>query len=272
MQKRIFATIVVALLLVIAFLASKLMAHRAIVNDGKVWASLYQQQAAEYRALCFQAYNIAKERVDEAVKVHTDTPYAVITDIDETLLDNSRYDGMRALQDSDFRQSDWKSWTNKGTADTVPGAPAFFKYAASKGVTVFYVTNRSQAERAGTLRNLARYNLPDTGNLILQTDKNSSKEARRDVIMHGKHPYKVILLCGDNLPDFDKAYDNKPSLAQRKAATDRLKKLFGDKYIIIPNPDYNDWEGAVYQYKYSLPDKEKDKMVEDLLNVDTAGK
>lgn len=272
MQKRIYATVLVLLLVVIAYLANKLIHQRSVVNDGKVWSSLYQQQAAEYRALCFQAYNIAKERVDEAVKVHTDTPYAVITDIDETLLDNSHYDGLRALQDSDFSQHDWVGWTSKGVADTVPGAPAFFKYAASKGVAVFYITNRSAAERAGTLRNLVRYNLPDTANLILQTDKTSSKEARRDIIMHGKHPYKVILLCGDNLPDFDKAYDNKPSLTQRKAATDRLRKLFGDKYIIIPNPEYNDWEGALYQFKYGTPDKEKDKIVQKLLDVDTTGK
>src|ERR1700761_3200819 len=170
MLRRIYIGIVVILVLVIGYLANQLMHIRSVVNDGKVWSSLYQQQASEYRALCYQAYNIAKERVDEAVKVHTDTPYAVITDIDETLLDNSRYDGLRAAEDSDFRQSDWQSWTAKGLADTVPGAPAFFKYAASKGVAVFYITNRSSAERAGTLRNLLRYNLPDTGNLILQTD------------------------------------------------------------------------------------------------------
>jgi 5'-nucleotidase (lipoprotein e(P4) family) len=272
MQRRIYIGIVVLLVVVIAYLANELMRQRSVVNDGKVWSSLYQQQAAEYRALCYQAYNIARERVDAAVKVHTDTPYAVITDIDETLLDNSRYDGLRALEDSDFRQSDWKSWTTKGIADTVPGAPAFFKYAASKGVAVFYITNRSLAERAGTLRNLLRYNLPDTANLVLQTDNNSSKEARRDIIMHGKHPYKVILLCGDNLPDFDKAYDNKPSLAQRKAATDKLMKLFGDRYIVIPNPEYNDWEGALYGFKYNTPDKEKDKIVVGMLNVDTAGR
>src|ERR1700742_3498280 len=124
-NRRVFAAIIVFFFLVIAFLANNIMRQRSLVNDVKVWPSLFQQQAAEYRALCFQAYNIARERVDEAVKVHTDTPYAVITDIDETLLDNSRYDGLRALQDSDFSTGDWKKWTAKGVADTVPGAPAF---------------------------------------------------------------------------------------------------------------------------------------------------
>src|SRR6202012_6287868 len=165
-----------------------------ITNAGKVWASLYQQRAAEYKALCFQAYNIAKERMDAAIKKHGKNPFAVVTDIDETLLDNSPYDAARAIKNLDYSNSTWKRWTAKSIADTVPGAPSFFKYAASKGVTVFYITNRSAAERAGTIRNLVRYNLPDTANLVLETDKNSSKEARRDVVMHGRHPYKVILL------------------------------------------------------------------------------
>ena len=40
----------------------------SIVNGGKVWALLYQQRAAEYKALCFQAYNLARLRLDEALK------------------------------------------------------------------------------------------------------------------------------------------------------------------------------------------------------------
>ena len=274
MQKRIYAAVLVLLILVIVFLANKLIHQRSLVNDGKVWASLYQQEAAEYRALCFQAYNVAKERVDEAVKVHTDTPYAVITDIDETLLDNSRYDALRALEDSDFRNSDWKKWTAKGSADTVPGAPEFFKYAASKGVAVFYITNRSKAERAGTLKNLLKYNLPNTANLILQSNANSSKEFRRNLVIHGKKPYKIIVYCGDNLGDFAKAFDNKKgaklTIEQRRDSVNKYSKLFGNKYIIIPNIDYDDWEGAYYNY--ALPDKQKDKIVEGLLDVDTAGR
>src|ERR1700754_1792130 len=69
----------------------------SIVNAGKIWASLYQQRAAEYKALCFQAYNIARERIDAAIKKHGKKPLAVVTDIDETLLDNSPYDAERAL-------------------------------------------------------------------------------------------------------------------------------------------------------------------------------
>ena len=41
----------------------------SITNSGKTWALLYQQRAAEYKALCFQAYNLAKLRLDAALKL-----------------------------------------------------------------------------------------------------------------------------------------------------------------------------------------------------------
>ena len=49
---------------------------------------LYQQNAAEYKALCYQAYNTARQTVDKASKTG-EKNLAVITDLDETALDNS---------------------------------------------------------------------------------------------------------------------------------------------------------------------------------------
>ena len=216
----------------------------SIVNGGKVWALLYQQRAAEYKALCFQAYNLARLRLDEALKQKGKKPLAVITDVDETVLDNSPYDAAVALKDIDFDLSAWKKWTAKGIADTVPGAPSFFKYAASKGVTVFYVTNRDEDEREGTTNNLKRYGLPNADKEhILLRQSVSSKEARRQEVLK---KYNVVLYCGDNLPDFDAAYDNKPLQDNRDATTERLKKYFGYKYIVIPNPAYGDFENAFF--------------------------
>src|SRR3569833_4387906 len=139
----------------------------SIVNTGMAWASLYQQRAAEYKALCFQAYNMAKMRIDEAVKKRHTKPLAVVTDIDETVLDNSPYDAARALQNLDYSTVTWKQWTAKAQCDTVPGAPSFFKYAASKGVKVFYITNRDEDERAATLKNLQHYHLPYANDVFL---------------------------------------------------------------------------------------------------------
>ncbi|MES2267601.1 MAG: 5'-nucleotidase, lipoprotein e(P4) family [Bacteroidota bacterium] len=238
----------------------------SIANHGKVWASIWQQRAAEYKALCFQAYNTAKWRLDEVLKNPGDKPLAVITDIDETVLDNSPYDAMRAANNQEYSPATWKAWTAKAEADTVPGAPAFFKYAASKGVAVFYITNRDEDERAATIKNLQRYQLPNTENdhvFLRQTA--SSKETRRQQVLKN---YNVVLLCGDNLPDFDALYDNKPNETSRQAVTETLKKEFGHKYIVIPNPSYGDFEGALFNYNYKLSGAQRDSIIKAKVKVD----
>jgi 5'-nucleotidase (lipoprotein e(P4) family) len=253
-------------LLFTVFAVNAQNAPLSIANGGKVWSSLYQQRSAEYKALCFQAYNLAKLRLNEALKHKGKKPLAVVTDIDETLLDNSPYDAVRAINNKEFDLKTWKQWTAKGIADTVPGAPAFFKYAASKGVAVFYITNRDEDERAGTTKNLKLYNLPyvDDAHIILKQTA-SSKEARRQQVLA---KYNIVLLCGDNLPDFNGLYDNKPSEENRMATTEKLKKEFGSKYIIIPNPSYGDFENAMFKFNYKLTGVQKDSVIQSLIKLD----
>lgn len=265
-MKKLLFGLIAASLLFNACSAPKKTQGLSIGNGGKTWASLWQQRSAEYKALCFQAYNVAKWRLDEALKQPGDKPLAVVTDIDETVLDNSPYDALRAANNQEFDLKTWKIWTGKAIADTVPGAPSFFKYAASKGVAVYYVTNRDEDERAATLKNLQLYNMPNTDDAhILLRQTASSKEARRQQILK---THNIILLCGDNLPDFDLLYDNKPAEQNRQAATERLKKDFGSKYIIIPNPSYGDFEGAFYNFNSKLTPAHKDSVIRVKLRVD----
>lgn len=247
--------------------SSQKITGTSTVNNGKVWAALWQQQAAEYKALCFQAYNIAKLCLDEALAQPSVKPNAVITDLDETLLDNSHYDAQRALDDSDYTAKSWKVWTAKAQCDTVPGGPAFFKYAASKGVEVFYITNRDEDEHDATLKNLQLYNLPDADDAhVLMKQNGSSKEIRRRQVMQ---THNVILLCGDNLADFDALYDNKPSLQSRQQSTYKLMQQFGNRYIVLPNPSYGDWESALFNFNYNRSNAQKDSIIKARIKVDT---
>lgn len=267
MKRSLTAVLACAILLAACSTPKKTESTAAsIANNGKVWASVWQQRAAEYKALCSQAYNTAKWRLDESLKNPGSKPLAVVTDIDETVLDNSPYDAMRAANNQEFTAETWKAWTNKAVADTVPGAPAFFKYAASKGVAVFYITNRDEDERVATIKNLQRYNMPNTDNehvFLRQTI--SSKEGRRQQVLSN---YNIVLLCGDNLPDFDKLYDNKPNEQSRQTATEFLKKEFGNKYIVIPNPSYGDFEGALFNYNYKLTGAQKDSIIRAKVKLD----
>jgi 5'-nucleotidase (lipoprotein e(P4) family) len=79
-----------------------------ITANGKLLASLFQQRAAEYRALCYQAFNIARVRLDEALLKPQSKPLAIITDIDETVLYNSPYDVKQSLVGKDYEQSSWE--------------------------------------------------------------------------------------------------------------------------------------------------------------------
>ena len=219
------------------------------ISDAKLFTAVWMQKSAEYKALSLQAYQLADLRLQEILTTQKPArPLAIVTDIDETFLDNSPYAIHQALQGKDFDPASWNEWVSKASADTIPGAWHFFYQAASQGVTIFYVTNRDQAARAATLKNLQKFNFPnaDAAHLLTMSGS-SSKQARRDSIAQN---YTIALLLGDNLTDFSALFDNHPSEAARAAAVLNNKELFGKRFIVLPNPNYGDWENAIYQYKH----------------------
>jgi 5'-nucleotidase (lipoprotein e(P4) family) len=230
-----------------------------LVLDGKLWSSLFQQRAAEYKALCIQAFNIARLRVDEALQHDAaGKPMAIITDIDETFLDNSPNSVHQALWGKDYEQEAWYDWTAKGSADTLPGALGFFNYAASRNITTFYITNRDEKDRAGTLRNLQKYQFPfsDNEHLILRQTE-SSKEERRQKVMAR---YQVLLLLGDNLSDFSSLFDKKTE-AERAYNVNQVAEEFGKRFIVLPNVNYGGWEDAIYDNRRTWTLAQKDSII-----------
>lgn len=207
-------------------------------------AILWQQYSGEYRALSFQAYNFARLSLKEALWNQANgKPNCVIVDADETILDNSAFQGHEVKNGVSYVQADWTKWTSLAAADTVPGALAFLKFAASKNVETFYVTNRDEADRVGTLKNLQKFGFPyaDEAHLILKTTT-SDKEPRRQKIAE---KYNILLLCGDNLSDFSNVFYREGKDA--KAQVNAMQHEFGTRFIVLPNPMYGDWEKQLYQ-------------------------
>lgn len=230
-----------------------------LTEGGRLFTSYFQQQAAEYKALCFQAYNTATLRLDLALNNSTSNkPKAVVTDIDETLLDNSPYSVHQALLGLEYEPVTWKQWIDRAIGDTLAGARTFFNYAASKNVEVFYLTNRDESDREGTLANLKKYDFPysDNQHLILKKDVNSKGSRRQEIAKK----YEIVLLIGDNLADFSDWFDSK-MLTERNENVQKLSQEFGKRFIILPNMNYGDWEGALYQYKYNRQPSEKDSLI-----------
>ncbi len=236
--------------------------HSIAVN-GKMFATLYQQKAAEYVALCFQAYNIAQLRLDQ-YKPSSGKPKAIVTDIDETVLDNSDYEAHRTLQGKDYDVASWYEWTDKAAADTVPGAAAFLKYAASKGVEIFYITNRDERERQSTLANLRKFGLPNADDAhFFPKTTTSGKEPRRQKVLE---THEIVMLIGDNLADLSSLFDKK-TVEERFQNTVFSAKDFSNRFIVIPNPVYGDWASSLFKYNYKLTSAQKDSVIRSVLRT-----
>jgi 5'-nucleotidase (lipoprotein e(P4) family) len=214
-------------------------------NEYQVGAILWTQTSAEKAALSYQAFSLARLRLDQDLRTNRSrrTKRAVIVDVDETVLDNSQYQAKLAKESKPFEAKTWTEWCNRAEAKALPGAVEFLKYANSRGVRVFYITNRRAAEKDGTARNLRSLGFPDVSDetLLVRTD-GSAKEPRRQSVAS---KYRVVLLMGDNLNDFADVFEKSKTIESRISAADENKNQFGSRFIVLPNPMYGAWEDAV---------------------------
>ena len=120
--------------------------------DYSLNALLWQQRSGEYRALCYQAFNTARVQLDEILKQNSFAkPLALVTDIDESILDNSPQQATDLLNKTTYTEESWIDWTNKAIAKALPGAVEFFNYANSKGINCFYISNRRPVEKESSM-------------------------------------------------------------------------------------------------------------------------
>jgi 5'-nucleotidase (lipoprotein e(P4) family) len=233
-------------------------------------AELWMQTAIEYRANCLAVYALAKIRLDEALAdtnwtaydqsgSYQNLPPAVIIDLDETAIDNSAYEAGLVVNDTRFNSKTWDDWTKAEQAKAVPGAVEFANYAATKGVKVFYVSNRNADQKEATRHNLEALGFPMGGNvdtLLMQKDRPEwSTGAKGSRFAYIAKDYRVLLLFGDQIGDFSNKYNT--SLAERDKLFEELKVHFGHDWMMLANPAYGSFESAPYGHDFKLSDDEK---------------
>lgn len=228
----------------------------ALNLDYQTSGVLYTQKAAEYRALAYQAFNLARLRLDADLdkknvkklpKAERKMPRAIIVDIDETVLDNSPSNAKQIVTNTPFNTKDWYAWGEMRKAKAVPGAVDFLNYAVSKGVKIFYISNRDEVQRQATVDNLksAGFNDVSSERVLLRVNGESPKGPRRDVV---SAKYRIVMLMGDNLDDFTSAFERK-SIADRFAEVEKARDMWGKRFIVLPNAMYGTWENAIYEYQ-----------------------
>jgi len=258
--------LLLAAVMLFALPGAHALAQQPANNEYQTGSVLWMQASGERAALCYQAFALARMMLDRDLRTsHSKMKRALIVDIDETIMDNSPYQAWLIKNHQNFSDQTWLDWVNKAEATAIPGAVEFLNFANSRGVRVFYITNRKAAEKEGTAANLRKLGFPNVSDetLLVRTDpKSSTKEPRRQSV---SARYRVVLLMGDNLNDFSDVFENAKTVATRRSVTDQNQKAFGARFIVLPNPMYGDWESAVYDYNFKLSEEEKDAKRKSLL-------
>ncbi|KAA3601571.1 MAG: acid phosphatase [Calditrichaeota bacterium] len=234
-------------------------------------ATLWTQVSAEFRALTLQTYKNATKNLESALKDKNwsaeisqregfeDLTPCVILDIDETVLDNSNYQGQLVLDNSSYATKTWDKWIKMAKATEVKGALNFVKEAKEMGITVFYLTNRKCIERDDlacpqeleTIKNLETLGFPKVKKeeILLRYEREewgSEKISRRQEIAKD---YRVLMLFGDDLGDFIPEVKKKITFEQRFELVENFNDYWGEKWFILPNPTYGSWLGILGKNK-----------------------
>ncbi|MCM2971767.1 5'-nucleotidase, lipoprotein e(P4) family [Larsenimonas suaedae] len=200
--------------------------------------SLRYQNSSEIHALQRQSWVLAKLRLDEALANNDDpSRLAVVTDLDETVLDNSKL-LIRDMQHChDYTGWDtWSAWERDGAPTLTPGAKEFLDYADQKGVAIYYISDRFDDNKGSTIDTLNALELPQVSKesvLLL----GPPKEERRAKVQEN---HKIVLLLGDSLPDMSQAFSTDDLNGRAKALKDNADKI-GTLWIAFPNATYGAW-------------------------------
>ena len=195
-------------------------------------------------------------------------PPAIIVDIDETVLDNSPFQGALLKEGRVFDAALFDVWVESAQARPLPGSLAFLKAAHNRGVTIFYVTNRNARQESATRDNLARAGFPleDKNDTLMMRKERPGwiwdKSSRRALIAGA---YRILMLIGDDFNDF--IGDSRTTLEKRRQLSATHGDWWGERWFILPNPSYGSWLGAIYGYEWGISDEKKRRMRQQLLEI-----
>jgi acid phosphatase len=229
-------------------------------GNSLINAALWVQSSAEYRASALQTYNAARRMVDVALadrrwsatgqSAVSRLQPAVILDLDETSLDNSRFEARAVRAGVTYTVPMWDEWVSNSEAEAVPGAKEFLDYVTAKKITPFYITNRKAHEEPGTRANLVKLgfpvvtgidpNDPAADNLFVRGERpewsGRDKAPRRDWV---SNRYRVLAVLGDDLNDFVNA--GELTTSERDVIITNTAANWGTKWFMVPNPMYGSW-------------------------------
>lgn len=150
------------------------------------------------RALAFLERRVRHEAAQGAGR---EKP-ALVLDIDETTLSNYQ-EMVKAGFAYDSKM--FGAWVETASAPAIPGTLRIYRAARQLGVSVFFLTGRTEAQRAATERNLRTQGFDEWQGLVLRapgegasTAREYKSAARARIVAQG---YRIVLNVGDQWSD-----------------------------------------------------------------------
>jgi 5'-nucleotidase (lipoprotein e(P4) family) len=199
------------------------------------------RESAEHRALYLQVFAMAAAQVERRAAGRAAGTWAIVSDADETLVDNSTYQLEQAAKGLGFAPESWRAWTARKAATALPGAAAFLAHVRALGGRIAIVTNRADSECADTEDVFRKEGLAFDVMLCMPEGGPSDKNPRFEAVAKGTTraglpPLEVVAFLGDNIRDF-------PGLGQPlREEPDAAFAEFGTRFFVLPNPMYGSWE------------------------------
>jgi 5'-nucleotidase (lipoprotein e(P4) family) len=193
----------------------------------------WMTKSREYKAVCLQTYANAWEKVAAAAQKESG-PWAIVMDLDETVLDNSGY--QRRLEESGeaYSQESWEKWVIEEKSGLVPGAKEFIaKVRNLPRGRIIFISNRYARNTEPSRSNLQKLGIAGDNDIyLLRKDRADLKNIRQKEVLkgtgrmkeHGAH--KVLAWFGDAAHD----------------VPDDPKLKWGTHKFMLPNPVYGNWD------------------------------
>lgn len=174
-------------------------------TDISLSGGLVYSRSGECRKKFKDAVKSAKLFCAEYERDHPgERKIAIVSDIDETLLDNR--EAIAGKTEIDL--NDWRNWIDEARAPTLKVTAHFLKWARKKGYAIFLVTGRHEHGRPATVLNLVKDGVAYDGLYMRENDdygpaENGKVKMRKAIEDMG---FKIVVNIGDQDSDLVGGY------------------------------------------------------------------
>ena len=197
----------------LADIASHLDEHLEVQTVTPIGKAVAYSHSKEYRetfaAACDEARLAIEQALTKSKSAGGRQNLAIVSDLDETLLDNRPF--FDTCADKNEAQISWdafEDWQKKSIADPLKPTRELLAYARSKGLAVFFVTGRMEHLRRATIQNLITHGIAYDG-LYMRADGDEQSAVtmksayRKQIEAMGFH---VVANIGDQYSDLAGGY------------------------------------------------------------------